>query len=41
VEGVTRVAAVRRRVGERLDHLEELDDRPGPAVREHERQGIA
>jgi hypothetical protein len=39
VEGVGGVAAVRRGVRERSDHLEELDDRTRPAVRDDKRQG--
>ena len=35
VEGVGCVASVRRRVGERAEHAQELDDRAGPAVRQH------
>ena len=34
VEGVGRVAPVGHRVGQGSDDLEELDDRPGPAVGE-------
>ena len=40
VERVGRVTAVGGRIGERLDHLVELDDRPGPAVADHEGQGV-
>ena len=40
VERVCRVAAVAGRIGQRPDHLPELDDRPGPAVRQHERQRV-
>jgi hypothetical protein len=36
VEGVGRIG----RVGERPENVEELDDRPRPAVAEHERQGV-
>ena len=39
VEGVVRARAVRRRVGERADDLELLDDRARPAVRDDQRQG--
>ena len=39
VERVGRVAAVAGGVAQRLDDVEELDDRSGPAVREHEREG--
>jgi hypothetical protein len=40
VEGVLGAAAVGRRVGERLDHLQELDDRAGPAVGHEQRDGV-
>jgi hypothetical protein len=40
VEGILGIAAVARRVGERADDLEELDDRSRPAVRDDERQGV-
>jgi hypothetical protein len=40
VEGVLRNAAMRGGVGQRLDHLEELGDRPRPAVAHHQRQRI-
>ena len=40
VEGVRRVAAVGARIGQRTDHLGELDRRAGPAVREDQRQGV-
>src|SRR6266508_4243201 len=40
VEGVRRVPATRPRVGQRPDHVEELDDRGRPAVREDQRQGV-
>src|SRR5581483_8308034 len=40
VERVGRVAAVRRRIGERADHLHELGDRAGPAVRHDERERL-
>ncbi len=40
VEGVGRVAAVGRRVGQRADHVEELDDRARPAVGEDQRQRV-
>src|SRR3954453_20741676 len=36
VKGITCAAAVRRRVRERADDLQELDDRAGPAVRHDE-----
>jgi hypothetical protein len=39
VERVLRARAVRRRVGERSDDLELLDDRAGPPVRDDDRQG--
>ena len=38
VERVGRVAAVARRIAQRLDDVEELDDRARPAVGEHERE---
>ena len=34
------IAAVGGRVGERTDHVEELDDRARPSVGEHERHGV-
>jgi hypothetical protein len=40
VEGVGRVASVGGRVSERPEHLQELDDRAWPAVRENKRQGV-
>ena len=40
MERVLRACAVCRRVGERLDDLQLLDDRAGPAVRDDERQGV-
>jgi hypothetical protein len=40
VERVRRVAAVRDRVGQRADDVEELDDRARPAVGEDQREGI-
>ena len=40
VERVGRVAAVRRRVGERADDVEELDDRARPAVRDEQRERV-
>ncbi len=40
MEGVGGVAAVRRRVGERADHVEELHDRARPAVQEQQRGGV-
>ena len=45
-EGITRwnasaaLAAVRRGIGERLDDLQLLDDRAGPAVRDDQRQRV-
>jgi hypothetical protein len=40
VEGVRGVAAVRRRIGERADGLEQLNDRAGPPVRHDQRQSV-
>ena len=40
VEGVRGAAAVGRGIGERLDDLQLLDDRAGPAVRHDQRQGV-
>jgi hypothetical protein len=40
MESVLCARAMRRRVGERTDDLEHLDDRAGPAVRDDERQRI-
>ena len=40
VEGVGRIAAVGTRVAERLDDLDELDDRARPAVGQHERERV-
>jgi hypothetical protein len=40
VERVGRGPAVRGRVGERADGPEQLDDRPGPAVRHDQRQRV-
>ena len=40
MERVRRVAAVRARVGQRADDVEELDDRARPAVREQQRQRV-
>ena len=40
VERVLGAPAVRGRVGERADRLEQLDDRTGPAVRHDQRQGV-
>jgi hypothetical protein len=40
VDRVGGVPAVRHRVGQRVDHLEELGDRAGPAVREQDRCGV-
>ena len=40
VEGVRRAAAVRRGIGQRIDDLQLLDDRAGPAVRDDERQRV-
>jgi hypothetical protein len=40
VEGVLGTSAVRGRVGERADDLEQFDDRAGPAVRDDQRQRV-
>ena len=40
MEGVRRAAAMGRGIGQRLDDLQLLDDRAGPAVRDDERQRI-
>jgi hypothetical protein len=40
VEGVGRVAAVGPRIGERVDDVQELHDRAGPAVGQEQRQGV-
>ena len=40
VERVRRAAAVRRRIGQRIDDLQLLDDRAGPAVRDDDRQRV-
>jgi hypothetical protein len=40
VEGVASVAVVRRRIGERPDHLQELHDRSWPAVGQHQRKRV-
>jgi hypothetical protein len=40
VERVLLAAAVGARVGERADHVQHLDDRARPAVRDHERQRV-
>jgi hypothetical protein len=40
VEGVGPVAAVRGRVRQRADDVQELDDRPRPAVRDDQRGGV-
>ena len=40
VEGVLGAPTVRRRVCERLDDLQQLDDRARPAVRHEQRQGV-
>jgi hypothetical protein len=40
VERVLRVAAVCRRVAERADDVQHLDDRARPAVGDHERQRV-
>ena len=40
VERVLGASAVRGRVGERADRLEQLDDRAGPAVRHDQRQRV-
>jgi hypothetical protein len=39
MEGVRRAPAMGCRVCEGPEHFEELDDRPGPAVRHHEWEG--
>ena len=39
VERILGAAAVFHRIGQRSDHLRELDDRAGPAVRQDQRQG--
>jgi hypothetical protein len=39
-EGVLGLAAVRDRIGERPDHVEEVDDRPGVAVQQEQRRRI-
>ncbi len=41
VEGVGGLAAVRERVGERSDAIDEFEDRAGPAVGKDHRQGAA
>jgi hypothetical protein len=38
VKAVGGVTAVRRRIGERTQHLQELDHRPRPAVSDDHRQ---
>ena len=40
MEGVGGIATVGAGIGERPDHVEELDHRARPAVREHERESI-
>ena len=40
VEGVLRPAAIRGRIGERTDGLDLLEDRPGPSVRDDQRQRV-
>ena len=40
MEGVGRVAAVGRGIGERADDVEELDERAGPAVGEQQWRGV-
>ena len=40
MEGVGRVPATRTRIGQWADHVEELDDRSGPSVDEHQRGGV-
>jgi hypothetical protein len=40
IERVGRGAPGRSRVGKRRDDVEELDDRPGPPVDQHERRGV-
>ena len=41
VERILGAAAVRGRVGQRADDLEQLDDRAGPAMRHNQRQRVA
>jgi hypothetical protein len=38
IEGVHRTGAMCRRIGQRIDNLQLLDNRAGPAVRHDERQ---
>ena len=40
MERVFGAAAMRCRIGERPDHLHDLEDRAGPAVRHDHRQGV-
>ena len=40
MERVLRAAAVRRGIGQRIDDLQLLDDRAGPAVGDDERQRV-
>jgi hypothetical protein len=40
VERLRRVAPVCLRIGERADHVEELDERAGPTVREDQRERV-
>jgi hypothetical protein len=40
VEGVRRAPAVRRRIGERADDLQLLDDRARPSVTDDDRQRV-
>jgi hypothetical protein len=40
VERVGRVAAVRARVGQRVDHVEELHERSRPAMHHEQRQRV-
>ncbi len=40
MERILGAPTVRLRIGQRTDHVEKLDDRPRPAVREEDRQGI-
>ena len=40
MERVRCARAMRRRIGQRLDDLQLLDDRAGPSVRDEERQRV-
>jgi hypothetical protein len=40
VERVGGIPAVRARIGERTDHVEELDDRARPSMRDDHREGV-